>query len=69
MDESDAYRSACETRWLAAQPEFARIEYCRLVTKHRGREAAEALYRAARSLADPAATQSAPRQVGSGAMR
>lgn len=50
MNTSEEHRAACEIRWLARKPDWERIDYCKLVEKHRGREAAKALYRAAISL-------------------
>jgi len=65
MDISENFRNLCETRWLAAQPELDQVKYCELIQKHRGREAAVALYRAAQSLlATPASTPSADGQTG-----
>ena len=60
MNDSQEFRHACETRWLAKLSPEERTKYCALVQKYRGREAAVALYRAAEALlADPATTPSA----------
>jgi hypothetical protein len=55
---SEEHRAACEIRWLANQSEKEQIDYCKLVEKHRGREAAKELYRAAQ--ASPATHAAGP---------
>lgn len=50
MDQSqDAHRAACEARWLMRLPPHEQVEFCKLVEKHRGREAAVSLYKAAQA--------------------